>query len=86
MEHVAMEDEKVMYKTMLRVSKNLEIMYEALRKEIEEKQQLQLQLRATEEALEELKHNNTNVQVDNVELKMLLQEEKGEKHSFLWQL
>ena len=79
MECVAMEDKKVMYKTMLRVSKRMDIMYEALQKETEEKQWLQLQLRATKEALEELKHNNQRLQVDNAELKMLLQEEKEEK-------
>lgn len=53
-----MEEEKVMYETMLRISKKVEIMYEALQKETEEKEQLQLQLRAMEEALKELKHNN----------------------------
>ncbi len=53
-----MEDEKVMYETMLRVSKKVEIMHEALQKETEEKQRLKFQLRATKEALEELKHNN----------------------------
>jgi len=36
-----------------------------------------------EEALEELKHNNQSLQTDNVELNMLLHEEKEEKHSFL---
>ena len=36
----------------------MDIMYEALHEEIEEKQWLQIQLRATEEALEELEHNN----------------------------
>jgi len=35
-----------------------------------------------EEALEELKHNNQSLQVDNAELKMLLQEEKEEKKVF----
>lgn len=47
---------------------------------------MQLQLRAMEEALEKLKHNNHSVQEDNVELKMLLQEDKEEKHSLLRQL
>jgi len=32
-----------------------------------------------EEALEELKHNNQSLQEDNIELNMLLQEEKEEK-------
>ncbi len=58
MERAAMEDDKAMYKTLLRVSKKVEIMYEDLQKEREEKKRLQLQLQATEEALEELKHNN----------------------------
>jgi len=47
---------------------------------------LQLQLQATEEALEELKHNNQNLQTENVELKMCLHEEKEEKQSLLRQL
>ena len=52
MERAATEDEKTIYKTMLNISKRVEIMYETLQKEIEEKEWLQLQLRATEEALE----------------------------------
>jgi len=39
-----------------------------------------------EEALEELKHNKHNLQIENTELKMLLHEEKDEKQSFLRQL
>ena len=57
-------------------------MYETLQKETEENERLQLQLQATEEALEELKHNNQNLQTENIELKMLLHEEKEEKQSF----
>ena len=79
MERVATLDEKAMYQTMLKISQRVEIMYEALQKETEEKEQFQLQLRATEEALEELKHNKQNLQIENVELKMLLHEEKEEK-------
>ena len=75
-----------MYETMLKISQRVEIMYESLQKEIEEKERLKLQLRATEEALEELTHNNQNLQIENVELKMLLHEEKEEKQSFLRQL
>ena len=62
MEHATMEDEKVMYETILRISQKVEIMYEALQKETAEKQWVQLQLRATEEALEELKDNKQNPQ------------------------
>jgi len=47
---------------------------------------LQLQLQATEEALEVQEHNNQNPQTKNVELKILLHEEKEEKHSLLRQL
>jgi len=61
-------------------------MYEALQKETEEKEKLQLQLQAIEEALEELNHTNQNVQTDNIELKILLQEEKEEKYSLLRQM
>ena len=43
-------------------------------------------MQATEEALEELKHNNQNLQTKIAELKMLLHEEKEEKQSFLRQL
>lgn len=75
-----------MYETMLKFSQRVEIMYESLKKEIEEKEWLQLQLRATEDALKELKHNNQNLETKNVELKMCLQEEKKEKQSLLWQL
>ena len=57
MEHVAIENEREMYETMLKISKRVEIMYETLQKETEEKERLQIQLWATEEALEELKHN-----------------------------
>ena len=83
MERATIEDEKVIYETMLKISKRVEIMYEALQKETEEKEQSQLQLRATEEALEELKHNKQNLQIENVELKMRIQEEKEGKHSLL---
>ena len=34
-----MEDEKAMYETMLKISQRVEIMYEALQKETEEKVQ-----------------------------------------------
>ena len=84
MERAVTEDEKVMYETMLKISKRVEIMYEALQKETEENEWLQLQLQATEEALEELKHNNQNLQIEKIELNMLLHEEKEEKHSLLW--
>ena len=47
---------------------------------------MQLQLRAIEEALEELKQNKHNLQTENAELKMLLHEEKEEKQIFLQQL
>ena len=42
MERAATEDEKAMYETMLKISKRVEIMYEALQKETEEKERLQL--------------------------------------------
>lgn len=58
MECATMEDDKVMYEIVLRVSKKVEIMFESLQKETKENKRLQLQLRATEEALEEMKHNN----------------------------
>ena len=83
MERAAIEDDKAMYDTIIKISQRVEIMYEALQKETEEKELLQLQLRATKEALEELKHNKQNLQTENVELKMLLHEEKEEKQSFL---
>lgn len=86
MEHAMMEDDKVMYETMLIISQNVEIMYEALQKETEEKERLQRQFPDTEEALEALKHNSQSLQVENGELKMLLQEEKEEKHSLLQQM
>ena len=86
MECATMEDDKAMYETMLRVSQKVEIMYEALQKARKEKERLHLQLWATEEALEELKHNNQSLQADNTKLKMLLQEEKEEKQSLLQQL
>jgi len=38
MEHATMEPDKEMYETMLRVSKNMGIMYEAIQEEIEENQ------------------------------------------------
>ena len=40
MERTTTEDEKVMYETMLKISQRVEIMYEALQKETEEKQWL----------------------------------------------
>ena len=83
MEHAATKDEKAMYETMLNISKRVEIIYETLQKETEEKERLQLQLRATEEALEEIKHNKQNLQIEKVELKIHLQEEKEEKHILL---
>lgn len=86
MESAATTDEKAMYETMLKISKRVEIMHKTLQKEIEEKVWLQLQLRATEEALEEMKHNKHNLRTKNVELKTLLHEEKEEKNSFLKQL
>ena len=86
MERAATKDEKETYETMLKISKRVEIMRETLQKETEEKEWLQLQLQATEEALEELKHNKHSLQTKNVELKMHLQEDKEEKHSLLWQL
>ena len=58
MEGATMEDDKEMYETMLKISQKVEIMYEALKKDTEEKQRVQIQLWATEEALEELKDNN----------------------------
>ena len=58
MEHAAIEDEKVMYETILKISKRVEMMYETLQKEIEENERGKLQLQAMEEALKELKHNN----------------------------
>jgi len=36
MERAVIEDEKVMYETMLNISKRVEIMYETLQKETEE--------------------------------------------------
>ena len=82
MERAEKEDEKAMYETMLKISKRVEMMYEALQKETEEKEWLQLQLRAMKEALEELKHNNQNLQTENAELKVLLHEEKEENIIF----
>jgi len=58
MECEVTEDEKAMYDTMLKISKRVEIMYGILQKEIEEKEQLQLQMQATKEATEELKKKN----------------------------
>ena len=83
MEHAATEDERAMYKTKLNISKRVEIMYETLQKEIEEKEWFKLQLQATEEVMEELKQNKHNLQIENDELKMRLHEEKEEKQSLL---
>ena len=41
-----------MYETMLKISKIVEIMYETLQKETKEKERLQHELQATEDALE----------------------------------
>jgi len=49
-------------------------------------ERLQLQLQAMEETLDELKHNNQNLQIENTRLKMLLHEEKEENNSLLQQL
>ena len=73
------EDEREMYETMLDISKKVEIMYENLQKETGEKEWLQLQLKATEEAMKELKQDRHNLQRENDELKMRLHEEKEEK-------
>ena len=78
MEYAAIEDEKEMYETMLKISQRVEIMYEALQRETKENERLQLQLPATEEALEVLKHINQNLQTDYAELKMRLHGERGE--------
>lgn len=75
-----------MYETMLDISKKVEIVYETLQKETEEKDRLHLQLQATEEAMEELKKNKHNLQTENDELKMHLHEKKEEKQIFLQQL
>ena len=83
MEHAMTEDERAMCKTILDISKKVEIVYENLQKETKEKELLQLHLQATEEAMEELKKNKNNLQTENDELKMHLHEEKGEKQSFL---
>lgn len=61
MEHAMTEDERAMCKTMLEISKKVEIAYETLHKQTEEKEWLQLQLKATEEAMEELKQNEHNL-------------------------
>jgi len=42
MERAVIEDEKSMYETMLKISKRMEIMYEALQKETDGKERLQL--------------------------------------------
>ena len=47
---------------------------------------MQLQLQATIEALEELKHNDQSLQIDHDALKTLLQEEKVEKKRLKLQL
>ena len=73
------EDERAMYKTMLNISKRVEIMYETLQKETNENEWLQLQLQATKEAMDELKQNKHNLQIENDESKTLLHEEKEEK-------
>lgn len=44
MERATIEDEKQMYEIMLKISKRVEIMYEAIQKETKEKERLQLQL------------------------------------------
>ena len=82
MERATTEDEKAMYETMLNICKRVEIIYETLQKEIEEKGWLQLQLKAIEQAIEELKWNKHNLQTEN-ELNMRLHEEKEEKQSLL---
>ena len=38
MEHAVTKDEKSMYETMLKISKRVEIMYDALQKETKEKE------------------------------------------------
>ena len=40
MECAAIEDEKAMYDTMLKISQRVDIMYEAIQKEIEENERL----------------------------------------------
>ena len=47
MECAVIKEEKMMYETMLKISQTVEIMYETLHKETEEKERLQLQLQAT---------------------------------------
>ncbi len=42
MERATIEDENEMYETMLKISQRVEIMYETLQKETEEKERLQL--------------------------------------------
>ena len=61
MECATTKDEKAMYETMLKISQRVEIMYETLQKETEEKEWLQLHLWAMEEAQEELKHNKQSL-------------------------
>ena len=77
-----------MYDTMLRVSENVDVLYEAyekqavenielktlLQEEDEEKHRLQLQLQATTEVLKEFKRRNESLQADHDALKALLQE------------
>ena len=72
-----------MYETMLDISKKVEIVYEILQKETEEKERLQIQLKATEEAMEELKQNKHDLQTQKDDLRMDLHEEKKEKQSLL---
>lgn len=83
MKPAVIENERAMYKTMVKISNRVEIVYETLHKEIEEKERLQLQLQATEKAMKELKQNKHNLQTENNELKMRLHEEKEEKQSLL---
>ena len=81
-----MEDVKDIYETMLRVSEQADMLYEAyekqaedkvelktlLQEEKEEKQWLQLQLQAATDTLEELKCNNESLQADHEASKALL--------------
>ena len=50
MERAVKEDEKAIYETMLKFSQRVQIVYETLQKETEEKERLQLMLQATEKA------------------------------------
>lgn len=92
-ERETMEDDKDMYKAMLRMSKMVDMLYEGC--ERQEKGRAENDAPSTPSSecsshSSSSNHSNEDInqglQVDNVELKMLIQEEKERKHRLQLQL